>query len=44
MSARIEPEADQDHPYGPDGFSPLASVPFVEVADPFDPVLAGMLG
>ena len=31
VGAHIEPETDQDHPYGPDGFSPLAPVPFLEV-------------
>ena len=44
MGARIEPETDQDHPDGPDGFSPLASVPFLEVPNPLDAVLAGPLG
>ena len=44
MGARIEPETDQDHPDGPDGFSPLASVPFFEIPDPLDAVLAGSLG
>ena len=44
VGARIEPETGQDHPDGPDGFSPPASVPFLEVPNPLDAVLVGSLG
>ena len=44
MGARIEPESDEDHPDGPEGLSPLASVPFLEVPDALDAVLVGSLG
>ena len=44
VSARIEPETDQDDPDGPEGLCAPGSVPFLEVPYALDVVLAGSLG
>ncbi len=44
VGVRIGPETDQDHPDGPEGLSPLASVPLLEVPYARDAVVAGSLG